>query len=134
MSRSSVFSSAFLLAVGLLAADAAMAQRVSPMTVGNFGRICSRPAGASVCDAYISGLADAGTLAKINDRNEGDPNAPAGFCVPQAETGVAMRGKVVSWLKAHKDTWQKPVGEGVFMALHDSYPCAPAAKPAEQKK
>lgn len=134
MSRASVFSTLLLLAAGLVSADAAMAQRVSPMTVGSFGRICSRPAGASVCDAYISGISDAGVLAKINDRNEGDPNAPAGFCVPQTETGVSMRGKVVSWLKVHKDTWDKPVGEGVFMALHDAYPCAASSKPAEQKK
>ncbi|WP_338077518.1 Rap1a/Tai family immunity protein [Acetobacter oeni] len=100
------------------------AQRISPMKAGNFGRICSRPAGAEVCDAYISGVADAGTLAKINDRNEGDPKAPAGFCIPQTEAGAAMRGKVISWLKAHQNVLDKPVGESVFMALHDSYPCS----------
>ncbi|MCH4089837.1 Rap1a/Tai family immunity protein [Acetobacter sp.] len=134
MNRFSAFSTVLLLASGLFAADAAMAQRVSPMTSGNFGRICTRPAGASVCDAYISGVADAGALAKINDRNEGDPNAPAGFCVPATETSATMRGKVITWLKAHKDVLQKPVGEGVFAALHDSYPCAASSKPAEQKK
>ncbi|WP_408737050.1 Rap1a/Tai family immunity protein [Acetobacter fallax] len=115
------------MCVGLLVAAAdANAQRVSPMKAGNFGRICSRPAGAQVCDAYISGVADAGALGKVNNRNEGDPKASAGFCIPQTESGVAMRGKVVSWLKAHQDVLDKPVGEGVFMALHDSYPCGAA--------
>ncbi|NHN88893.1 Rap1a/Tai family immunity protein [Acetobacter conturbans] len=133
MNRFSVLSAFLLVGLGLCSSEVAMAQRISPMTAGSFGRICTRPAGAQICDAYISGLADAGALAKINDRNEGDANAPAGFCVPQTETGVSMRGKVISWLKAHKDALQKPVGESVFMALHDAYPCA-ASKPAEQKK
>lgn len=119
-----------VLAAGLFVASAAEAQRVSPMRAGNFGRICSRAASVQTCDAYISGMADAGALAKVNDRNQGDAKAPAGFCIPQAETGTAMRGKVVSWLKEHKDVLEKPVGEAVFMALHDAYPCAAEAPAA----
>ncbi|NHN85961.1 hypothetical protein GOB93_15120 [Acetobacter musti] len=118
---------AFCIFIGLSSVAGASAQRLSPLKAGNFGRICSRPAGAQVCDAYISGLADAGALAKVNDRNEGDPKAPPGFCVPQVEAGTAMRGKVISWLKAHQDVLDKPVGEAVFMALHDSYPCGTQA-------
>lgn len=102
----------------------AHAQRVSPLQTGNFARICSKPAGASICDAYITGVADAGALAKINDRNEGDASAPAGFCVPTTESAAAMRSKVVGWLKNHSDSLSKPVGESVFRALHDSYPCS----------
>ncbi|MBV1836582.1 Rap1a/Tai family immunity protein [Acetobacter estunensis] len=115
-----------IAALGLFGAEAAHAQRVSPLTAGSFGRICTRgaAAGNEICDAYISGMADAVALAKINDRNEGDPNAPAGFCVPASETGPSMRSKVIAWLRAHRDVLQKPVGEGVFMALHDAYPCA----------
>ncbi|GAN68985.1 Rap1a/Tai family immunity protein [Acetobacter orleanensis] len=117
-----------LIALGgaLLAPDLAQAQRISPMQTGNFARICSRPAGATACDAYITGLADAMALSKINDRNEGDPSAPTGFCVPTSENGAAMRGKVLTWLKAHSDALSKPVGESVFKALHDSYPCSAA--------
>lgn len=127
MNRVRTLATAFCaVAATSLFASVADAQRVSPMTAGNFGRICSKPAGGQICDAYITGMADAGALAKVNDRNEGDANAPAGFCIPQAETGVAMRGKVVAWLKGHQDSLSKPVGEGVFMALHDSYPCGGA--------
>lgn len=108
----------------LLPVTNAHAQRVSPLKTGNFARICSKPAGASVCDAYITGVADSGALAKINDRNEGDASAPAGFCVPSTESAASMRGKVLGWLKAHSDSLSQPVGESVFRALHDSYPCS----------
>lgn len=104
----------------------AHAQRISPMQAGNFARICSRPAGATACDAYITGVADAVALSKINNRNEGDASAPAGFCVPTSENGAAMRAKVMIWLKAHSEALSKPVGESVFKALHDSYPCSGA--------
>lgn len=115
-----------LIALGgvLLAPAAAHAQRISPMQAGNFARVCSKSAGASVCDAYITGMADAGALAKINDKNEGDANAPAGFCIPASENAASMRSKVISWLKGHSDSLSKPVGESVFRALHDSYPCS----------
>ncbi|MCX2560395.1 Rap1a/Tai family immunity protein [Acetobacter farinalis] len=115
-----------LIALGgaLLAPTLAHAQRISPMQTGNFVRICTRAAGASLCDAYITGVADAVALSKINDRNEGDPAAPAGFCVPTSENGAAMRVKVMAWLKDHSDAMSKPVGESVFKALHDSYPCS----------
>lgn len=114
-----VLGAAILAPAGL-----AHAQRVSSLQTGNFARICSRPAGISVCDAYITGMADAGALAKINDKNEGDASATAGFCIPTAENAASMRGKVLAWLKGHSDSLSKPVGESVFRALHDSYPCS----------
>lgn len=104
-------------------ASTASAQRISPMTAGNFGRICTSRGGAQICDAYITGMADAGALSKINAVNNGDASAQAGFCIPQSTTGTDLRSKVVSWLKAHKDELSKPVGETVFVALHESYPC-----------
>ncbi|MDG6094469.1 hypothetical protein LOC54_04965 [Acetobacter sp. AN02] len=119
-----ILSCAALLSGASLSAGEAMAQRVSPMTGGSFGRICSRPAGAQICDAYISGMADGGALSKINDTTHDDSGAPAGFCIPQTETGTAMRTKVVAWLREHKDAQARPVGEGVFTALHDAYPCS----------
>lgn len=128
MKRHTLFALAVCLGGGLLASSAAQAQRVSPLTGASFGRICTRtgPAGAQTCDAYITGMADAVALAKVNERNQGDANAPTGFCIPQTETGAAMRGKVLSWLKAHEEALKKPVGEGVFMALHEAYPCGGA--------
>ncbi|QEO18319.1 Rap1a/Tai family immunity protein [Acetobacter vaccinii] len=112
------------LGVAICAPGLAQAQRVSPMKAGNFARICARATGHSVCDAYLSGLADGVSLSKISARNEGDANAPAGFCVPVQETTDAMRAKVLTWLKAHTDALNKPVGESIFTALHDSYPCS----------
>ncbi|GBR43096.1 hypothetical protein AA101099_3092 [Neoasaia chiangmaiensis NBRC 101099] len=104
-------------------ASPAHAQRLSPMKAGKFGQICTSPKGAAICDAYITGMADAGALAKLNARSEGDSSAVAGFCIPDGETGAAMRGHVVSWLKAHRDVLDQPVGKSVFAALHDSYSC-----------
>jgi len=101
----------------------AHAQRLSSMQAGRFGQICSRPAGKAVCDAYIAGVADAGALSRLNAKGEGDADAVAGFCIPDSETTDAMRNHVVSWLRAHKDVLNQPVGKSVFAALHDSYAC-----------
>ncbi len=115
---------ALIALAGVLAAPGlAHAQRLAPMKAGAFGKMCSSASGRTACDAYLSGLTDGVTLAKINGRNEGDANAPAGFCVPATENIAAMRAKVLTWLKAHSDSLGKPVGESVFVALHDSYPC-----------
>lgn len=115
---------ALIALVGTLAAPGlAHAQRLAPMKANAFGKMCSAASGRTACDAYLSGLTDGVTLAKINAHNEGDASAIAGFCVPAAEDIAAMRAKVISWLKAHPDSLPKPVGESVFTALHDSYPC-----------
>lgn len=110
--------------VGVLMAMPAHANRISPMTAEKFGKICSSKTGGAICDAYISGIADAGALAPLNDKAEGDAGAVSGFCIPDDASTVSMRGLVVSWLRAHRDVWDKPVGKGVFAALHDSYPCS----------
>jgi len=115
--------SALAVVAALGAAGTAQAQRVSPLKAGRFLQMCSSAGTASICDAYITGIADAGALARINAEHEGDASAKAGFCVPQAQTGAQMRGFVTAWLRGHKDVLDKPVGEGVFAALHDSYPC-----------
>jgi len=107
-------------------ASPALAQRVSPMMAGKFLQICSSSGGAQICDAYISGIADAGALSKVSGRNEGDAGAVAGFCIPRTVTGTEMRAKVVTWLRGHNSVLSAPVGEGVFAALHDAYPCGGA--------
>ncbi|GAB6854012.1 Rap1a/Tai family immunity protein [Asaia astilbis] len=98
--------------------------RLSKMQAGRFGQICSKPQGKAVCDAYIAGMADSGALAALNAKSKGDTDAVTGFCVPDAETTDAMRGKVISWLKSHQDVLKFPVGKSVFAALHDAYPCS----------
>lgn len=118
---------ALLTVVALALPGAALADehRLSSMQAGRFGQICSKPQGRGVCDAYIAGMADAGALAALNAKAHGDMQASGGFCVPDAETTEAMRGKVLSWLKAHRDVLGAPVGKSVFAALHAAYPCSP---------
>ncbi|WP_256887814.1 Rap1a/Tai family immunity protein [Acidomonas methanolica] len=118
-----IIAGLFLSTVAL-SAGSAFAQRLSPMTAEQFGRICTSEKLLEVCDAYISGVADAGALAHLNDKAGGDSASVAGFCIPAGATTPSMRGHIVSWLRAHRDVWKKPVGESVFAALHDSYPCA----------
>jgi hypothetical protein len=112
-----------LAALALSAASPALAQRIAPMKAGKLLQLCSRPNTAEVCDAYISGVSDGGTLAKLNAKNEGDTGAGAGFCIAPAVTIQDMRTKVGGWMKSHSDALTKPAGEAVFAALHDSYPC-----------
>ncbi|MCP1211715.1 Rap1a/Tai family immunity protein [Acetobacter okinawensis] len=115
---------ALIALAGALAVPAlAQAQRLAPMKAGALGKMCSTTATRTACDAYLSGLTDGVTLAQINAHNSGDAAAPTGFCVPASEDIAAMRAKVLAWLKAHSDSLAKPVGESVFTALHDSYPC-----------
>ncbi|CAI9120840.1 Rap1a/Tai family immunity protein [Brytella acorum] len=109
---------------GMLMAMPAHASRISPMTAEKFGKICTSKSGGAICDAYISGIADAGALATLNGKAEGDAGAVSGFCVPDDASTASMREHVVSWLRAHRDVWDKPVGKGVFAALHESYPCS----------
>ena len=111
------------LAGALAMPGLAHAQRLAPMKAGTLGKMCSSAATRTACDAYLSGLTDGVTLAQINAHNTGDTTPPAGFCVPATEDIAAMRTKVLTWLKAHTDSLAKPVGESVFTALHDSYPC-----------
>ncbi|MBS0979900.1 Rap1a/Tai family immunity protein [Acetobacter thailandicus] len=118
-----IFSLTLAGALLLASQGVAHAQRVTPMTAGRFGKICSSASGHALCDAYISGMADSVALATLSARNEGH-NEAADFCIPVSEDAASMRSKVVAWLKGHTDTLSRPVGEGVFRALHDSYPCS----------
>ncbi|MBB2201663.1 Rap1a/Tai family immunity protein [Gluconacetobacter tumulisoli] len=118
--------STLLLAAGLalgLPAGSALAQRVSPLQGGRFLQLCTRAPSVGICDAYISGLADAVALTHVYDKNEGDKTAPTGFCVASGVSSAEMRTKVVTWLKGHSDQLTSPVGGLVFTALHESYPC-----------
>ncbi|MBO6036959.1 MAG: hypothetical protein IJ934_02210 [Acetobacter sp.] len=112
------------LGVVLCAPELAHAQRLASMKTGKFAHICSNASGYSVCDAYLGGIADGEALSYLAAHNNGDKNALEGFCIPSDETTAKMRDKVLTWIKAHKDSLEKPVGESVFTALHESYPCS----------
>ncbi|AXY22952.1 MULTISPECIES: Rap1a/Tai family immunity protein [Komagataeibacter] len=102
----------------------AYAQRVSRLDGTQLGSLCTKAASAGVCDAYISGIADSAALAHLFERNaEKDTKDVAAFCIAPATPIADMRGKVVSWMKDHRDGLSRPAGEVVFTALHESYPC-----------
>ena len=88
------------------------------------GEVCAYLFERFVCDAYLGGIADGEALSYLAAHNNGDKNALEGFCIPSDETTAKMRDKVLTWIKAHKDSLEKPVGESVFTALHESYPCS----------
>lgn len=120
--RITIYAVAALGAVAL-AAPEAHAQRLSPMPAGNFMRFCSTPAngGQKVCDAYITGMADSFALAQALSP---EASTAKSICVPTETTGTAMRQTVVSWIGNHKDRLRNKVGEVVYTALHESYPCS----------
>ncbi|RFD20408.1 hypothetical protein DY926_05985 [Komagataeibacter melaceti] len=111
------------MAVALPVAQAS-AQRVSRIDGNRLGSMCTKPASTGLCDAYISGIADSVTLAHLFERNaEKDSKDVPAFCIATSVDTADLRGKVVSWMKAHRDGLNRPAGEVVFTALHDSYPC-----------
>ena len=114
-----------LAAALLLSAGSAHAQRVSPMQAGRFAQFCRSPrnGGQQICDAYITGMADSFALIQKLPFGSGSDARTAGICVPRTASGEAMRNAVISWLGAHRDMLRKQVGETVYQALHETYPC-----------
>ncbi|MBV1834100.1 Rap1a/Tai family immunity protein [Novacetimonas pomaceti] len=119
-----IFLAACAVGAGLLPLSGAQAQRVSRMPASQLGTMCTRASGTGLCDSYISGVADAVALGHLFERNaEKDDKDVAAFCIAPATTLTEMRGKVVGWMKDHRDQLSRPAGEAVFTALHESYPC-----------
>ncbi len=109
-----------------VAAPQAQAQRISPMPAGSFLRFCNSPSngGQKICDAYITGMADSFALMqKLSAADGGSSAASRSICVPITASGESMRGMVVSWIASHRDKLRNKVGEVVYTALHESYPC-----------
>ncbi len=108
-------------ALSLSAGGTAQAQRVSPMQAGRFVQFCTSPrnGGQQICDAYITGMADSFALMQKLGAEQGK----SGICVPRTASGSAMRGMVLSWIDGHKERLRDQVGEVVYTALRDSFPC-----------
>ena len=111
----------------ILTAPQARAQRASPMLASRFVQICNTPRGngQQICDAYITGMADSFALvqAMAAKSTDGQIKFNPMICIPRTTTGEAMRGMVISWIAGHRERLRDQVGEVVFLALHDSYPC-----------
>ncbi|MDI2090254.1 Rap1a/Tai family immunity protein [Commensalibacter oyaizuii] len=106
----------------------ASAQRITPLPASNFLQLCKNPKSLKTCDAYISGIADSVAYSKMFAKNQGDANAPAGFCIAPSVKGAEMREKVVTWMSNNPAKLSQNAGGAVFTALHDAYPCQPSAK------
>lgn len=99
------------------------AQRVSKVKAADFLQLCQKSQTVRACNIYISGIADSVAFSKVYAKNEGDPKAPAGFCIDPSVSGNEMRQKIIDYMKAHPDQLNQPAGATVFSALHESYPC-----------
>ena len=108
-------------ALSLSLAAPAGAQRVSPMQAGRFVQFCDSPrnGGQQICDAYITGMADSFALMQ----HLGGDQGKSGICVPRPAAGAALGGLGGSGGGGHKERLRDQVGEVVYAALHDSFPC-----------
>ena len=125
-----------LLLAATLAASAgigsgAEAQRLTAMQASRFFQTCQAHAGQTVCDAYISGVADGVTLTEssVPKGAGGKPSVVPTICVPPSN-GNMLREQVVRWLSGHTDSLRGDVGPAVHDALLALFPCtAGAGKP-----
>lgn len=119
-----------LLATGMLfgASQAGHAQRLSAISAGKFFQSCQSRGGQTVCDAYISGLADGVTLSEssVGKGPDGKPRVIPAICVPPG-SGAMLRQRVMAWMSGHTDSLQGDVGPAVHAALLDLFPCKAGA-------
>ena len=101
-------------------ATGAQAQRLSKIPAARFFQTCQSRGGQTVCDAYISGVADGITLTESSD-GKGGSGKPAICLTPSS--GAVLRGKVMGWLSSHTDRLQGDVGPAVHDALAELFPC-----------
>jgi hypothetical protein len=115
----------FLLALlGIAIAPQAHAQRSSAVDGTKLLQICESKREAVACDAYINGVSDTITVyQQVAKQSNGAMVVPEAICVPASVTGVALRQKVVEWLRQHGPDRNRQAGLLVYRALRDTYPC-----------
>ncbi len=120
---------AVMLGTGVGLGSAAQAQRLTAMQASRFFQTCQAHAGQTVCDAYISGVADGVTLTEPTKDAAGASGAASTICIPPSN-GNVLREQVVRWLSGHTEALRGQVGPAVHGALQALYPCpAGAGKP-----
>jgi hypothetical protein len=113
-----------LAALGIAIIPQAHAQRSSTVNGTRLLQICESKRDAGICDAYINGVSDAITVyQQVAKQSNGAMVVPEAVCVPSSATGVALRQKVVEWLRQHGPDRNRQAGLLVYRALRDSYPC-----------
>ena len=113
---------AAVAAIATATTTVADAQRVSRITAGKLAEICGNPRGATLCDAYIAGVADALAGAKHFEA-QASGNDGGATCIPQSVTAATLRSTVHDFFGAHADMRDKPAAVPVVDALHAAYPC-----------
>ena len=106
----------------------AQAQRLTAIPAARFYQTCQSRGGQTVCDAYISGVADGVTLAEssVGKGPDGKPKLAPTICIPSL-SGTELRGRVTGWLSAHTDRLKGDVGPAVHDAMAELFPCAAGA-------
>ena len=109
-----------LLAVAALGATPALAQRISSVKGQQLASMCASHAlpGQKMCEAYVSGIADAIGYEKASSPDKAPP-----VCIPEAITGAQLRQTTADWLAAHKDLSGERAARQVYEALKAAYPC-----------
>ena len=120
---SAVAAAALLTALAF--AGPAGAQRLSPVTGEALAKLCAGKA-VTGCDAYVSGVSDAGELLGRSGPEPAGRGA-ARFCIPADVKGAALRQTVLAWAEGHPEDGRQPAAMLVVHALHASYPCQGAA-------
>ncbi len=102
---------------------AAQAQRLAPIKGGKLLSICENARSRTLCDAYVSGVADGiAGVEHMMSREQGQGFAGA-TCIPQSTSAETMRSTVVDYLHGHSDAIDKPAAVPTFDALHAAFPC-----------
>ena len=130
-----------LAGLGMCLAGAGQAQtqterlgRISSLSGVKLMEICtSRDRNVqSDCTGYVDGISDTVgfyQLLRPRDGSKGPP-LPEYICVPQSETGIQLREKVVAWGKANQARLSTISAVGtVLRALNETYAC-----PGEQAR
>ncbi len=108
-----------------VAAGPAWGQRLSKIDGDGLVKQCTGRAPEG-CDAYVSGVADAGELLGRSNPAPTGPDALR-FCIPAEVTGTALRATVTAWAQGHAEDRRLPAAMLVVHAFRASYACKSGA-------
>ncbi len=119
-----IWVAAALLALG----GTAQAQRVSNISGGKLGEICSskeRQVQES-CKAYLEGVSDTLSFYQRLMPQDGSKGGklPDYVCVPGPTTGPQLQETYVRWLRSHTEAQRQPAVQAAMRALNDNYLCS----------
>ncbi len=109
--------------LGAALPGAAQAQRLAPIKGGKLLQLCENGRARTVCDAYVSGVADGiAGLEHMMSKEQGHDFAGA-TCIPVSTSAETLRTTVIDFIRAHSEDQDKPAAVPTFEALHAAFPC-----------